>query len=48
MAERRALQEAWMREEIFADALNFINSVNRIISGGLDAAAARVEAQSKR
>ena len=48
MEERRALREEWMREEIFADALNFINSVNRIISGGLAAAAARIEAQSKR
>ena len=48
MEERRAVREVWVREEIFADALNFINSVNRIISGGLDAAAARVKAQSKR
>ena len=46
MEERRALREEWVREEIFADALPFVNGVNRLISSSLDAAAARIEAHA--
>ena len=48
MEERRTVREEWVREEIFADALAFVTSVNHLVSTSLDAAAARVEAQSKR
>ena len=37
-----------MREEIFADALAFVTSVNHLVSNSPDAAVARVEAQGKR
>ena len=37
-----------MSEEIFADALAFVTSVNHLVSNSPDVAIARVEAQGKR
>ena len=45
MQERRSVREDMLREDLFAEALRYVSSINRAINQSVTAAAVRVKAQ---
>ena len=45
MQERRSIREDMLREDLFAEALQYVSSINRAIKKSVTAAAVRVKAQ---